>query len=122
MEMLTEEVASVRWNAAWALGGIGPAAQPAVGALIGALQDSSDLVRGFTVRALGEIGPAASSAVPALIVAMNWADSLLHAIEALGRIGRAARVAIPALRAKLRDRAADVRRAVRLALARIDPG
>lgn len=52
--------------AAYELAGMGPAAAPAVSALIEALDDPEASVRFPVTVALGEIGPAAAAAVPRL--------------------------------------------------------
>jgi HEAT repeat protein len=52
--------------AAYELSGMGPAAAPAVPALIKALDDPEPTVRFPVLVALGEIGPAAKAAVPKL--------------------------------------------------------
>jgi HEAT repeat protein len=52
--------------AAYEISGLGPAAAPAVPALIEALDDSEASVRFPVTVALGEIGPAAEAAVPKL--------------------------------------------------------
>ena len=52
--------------AAYEISGMGPAAAPAVPALIEALDDSQASVRFPVTVALGEIGPAAKAAVPRL--------------------------------------------------------
>jgi HEAT repeat protein len=56
----------VRNAAAYEISGLGPAAAPAVPALIEALDDSQPSVRFPVTVALGEIGPAAAAAVPKL--------------------------------------------------------
>lgn len=55
-----------RNQAAYAIGGMGPAAKAAVPALIEALRDPEATVRFPVCLALREIGPAAIDAVPAL--------------------------------------------------------
>ena len=52
--------------AAYEISGMGPAAAPAVPALIEALSDPEETVRFPATVALGEIGPAAKAAVPKL--------------------------------------------------------
>jgi HEAT repeat protein len=52
--------------AAYEISGMGPAAAPAVPALIKALDDPETTVRFPVLVALGEIGPAAKAAVPKL--------------------------------------------------------
>jgi HEAT repeat protein len=57
----------VRWQAADALGRIGPKAHPAVGALIEAIKDRDASMRGIAADALGGIGESCpAAAVPAL--------------------------------------------------------
>jgi HEAT repeat protein len=57
--------------AAYEISGMGPAAAPAVPALIAALDDPDPTVRFPVTVALGEIGPAAKAAVPRLKKMMN---------------------------------------------------
>jgi hypothetical protein len=57
---------STRNAAAYEIAGLGPAAAPAVPALIEALDDEMPAVRFPVTVALGEIGPAAAAAVPRL--------------------------------------------------------
>jgi HEAT repeat protein len=61
----------MRWEAARTLGKIGPAAKPAVSALIQATMDHDALVREHAAEALGDIGPEAAEGIPALIVALE---------------------------------------------------
>jgi HEAT repeat protein len=57
--------------AAYAIGGMGPAAKAAVPALIAALEDPEPAVRFPVCIALREIGPEAREAVPALTKALD---------------------------------------------------
>lgn len=57
--------------AAYEIAGMGPAAAPAVPALIAALDDELPVVRFPVTVALGEIGPAAAAAVPKLLLVMD---------------------------------------------------
>jgi HEAT repeats len=57
---------SVRNAAAYEIASLGPAAKPAVPALIAALDDPEPTVRFPVTVALGEIGPDAAAAVPRL--------------------------------------------------------
>jgi len=57
--------------AAYEISGMGPAAAPAVPALIETLDDPSAAVRFPATVALGEIGPAAEAAVPKLLKVMQ---------------------------------------------------
>jgi len=52
------------------LGKLGPAAAPAVPALIDALRSPDQLVKQNAALALGDVGPAARAAVPALTAAL----------------------------------------------------
>lgn len=105
--------ASVRRNAALAigkLGKIGESAKDAVSALIKTLNDKEWTVRVSAANALGDIGKAAKDAVPALIPALikalsdeNW-QVRYWTVDALGRIGEAANDAVPALAKALSDK------------------
>jgi HEAT repeat protein len=63
---LTAQSPQTRNAAAYEISGLGPAAAPAVPALIEALEDPDPSVRFPVTVALGEIGPAAAAAVPRL--------------------------------------------------------
>src|SRR5512144_2917898 len=63
---LKAQAPQTRNAAAYEISGMGPAAAPAVPALIEALSDPEATVRFPVTVALGEIGPAAKAAVPKL--------------------------------------------------------
>src|SRR4051794_38322103 len=71
---LHDESPSVRWAAAYALGGIGPAAKAAAPELVRLLNDPDKGVRGSAAYALGRIGPAAEAAAPELVRLLNDPD------------------------------------------------
>jgi HEAT repeat protein len=71
VEDLTGLAPYTRNRAAYAIGGMGAAAAPAVPALIKALSDPEPAVRFPVCIALREIGPAAKEAVPALMKALD---------------------------------------------------
>lgn len=98
--------------AARTLSRFGPAAEPAIPALLQAMHDIDPEVRWNAIRTLGKIGPLAKRTVPELIAATKDSDSLVreHAAESLGDIGPEAREAVPALIALLDDPVARVRR------------
>ena len=76
-----------RVHTARTLGRFGPLAAEAVPALIAALEDDSQVMRGAVIVALGRIGPKARPAVPALS-AIDGDDRLQSlAKEALKKIG-----------------------------------
>jgi len=105
VEGLSDEDSSVRLIAAYILSEMGPLAQMAMPALIKALGDSHDWVRGAAASALGNIG---EPAMPALVEALKSEDtrvSLSAALE-LGEIGAPA---LPALTEALNDEADWVR-------------
>ena len=77
--------------------------EPAVPALVVALNDPQDNVRQSAVDALGMIGPDAAPAVPALVAVLNDPEDKVGwiAASALGKIGPDAAPAVPALVAAL---------------------
>jgi HEAT repeat protein len=90
-----------RFEAATALGEIGPPARAAVPAL-----------------GLGRLGPAAKAAVPTLATALKSGTPAqrVKAVAALGKMGPAAREAVPALIEALQDKETDKRLAADRAL------
>ena len=107
----------VRRNAAEELSRLGPAARPAVPALVRAAVDVEEPVRKSAASALEKIdpdwpaGPEAEHAAPALVKALGsrFTDVWQTASFLLGRIGRPA---IPPLLDALADRWQDTRQAV----------
>ncbi len=65
---------------------MGPAAEPAVPALVRALGDRDPAVRQWSAKALGNIGPAAEEAVPALVEAARAEGIRQSAEEAIRKI------------------------------------
>ncbi|GIW93911.1 MAG: hypothetical protein KatS3mg110_1952 [Pirellulaceae bacterium] len=87
-QLLAGGVASVRRNAAAALGQIGPSIGPeGITALIQAVSDPLEPVREEAVIALGRLGPAAASAVPVLKEAITT-DRLAAKARAAGALYR----------------------------------
>ncbi len=78
----------VRAAAAWALGALGGAAEPAVPGLAGSLRDEQEAVRTAAAQALGALGPRARSAAPALFAALDdpRAGVRAAAAQALARV------------------------------------
>ena len=112
-----------RVQAAKALGGIGPDAKDAVGALIKSLDDESD-VRKAAAKALGKIGPDAKKAVDVLVKILDTYDHEVReaAAEALGEIGPASVQVVPALaREALNDSWNSAQEASIVALGKIGP-
>lgn len=91
--LLADPDPAVRWRAAEALGGIGPAAAPAGPGLIAALNDPDRLVRGAAVRAVGKVTPDPAAAVPALVG--QFPDH--EAIYSVGQYGPNGSAAAPRL-------------------------
>ena len=111
----------VRWNAARALGLMGPQARPAVPALAKAakLADWSGAAQVKAAWALGRIGPAAADALPTLVEVLSRDPQAIVRCEVartLGAIGPEARAALPALQAALADENGFVRVAAAVAL------
>lgn len=104
VEMLRDESAAVRSNAADAVGAFGPTAAGAVPLLAEMALDPEEIVSRMAVSALGKIHSRPDIAVPALIRAMKETQTL-GAIDALADFGREARPAVPALVELVRERA-----------------
>ncbi len=87
---------TMREAAAVALSRIG---EPAVPALVEALQSPDPNLRQQAADTLARIGPAASTAVPALTALLDDPDPRVKksAVRALGQIGPAAATAVPSL-------------------------
>lgn len=119
MSALSDHVAEVRKNAAYALGHLeSPAAVPGLTKALASDPDAE--VREMSGWALGQIQD--SSAVPALMSAVRSdtsSDVRLIAVWALAEIE--SRSAVPALTDALRDRSADVRERAAWAIGTIQP-
>src|SRR5262245_5919482 len=102
LKALRDPELRVRYQAAGALGIIGPDAREAVPLLTAALKETNDKMRARALYALGEIGPEARPAVPALVRTLRdrEPDVRTQASGALRQIGPAA---VPALEEALRD-------------------
>jgi hypothetical protein len=107
--------------AALALGEMGAAAAPAVGALGAALGESAQHMREAAARALGKIGPAARDAVPALLLALRDREDDVRRLvpPALVAVGQATPEVTAALERATRDPGHRVRHAARDALNRL---
>jgi HEAT repeat protein len=114
----------VRFEAAQALGKLGPQAAGAVPALVRSLQDADPGVRFEAAHALSMIGPTAASAVRPLALALRDNDPGVGyaAAKALAEIGPAAVVGVQQLADVLRNGNPVVQRAAARALLRIGPG
>ena len=117
--------AKERLAAAEVLANIGPAALPALDALIVALKDPDRDVRHNAAIALGHLGPKAAPAVPALIEALQDKDFVVlfraATAEALGEIGPQAKPAVPALVEALKEKHPFIQSRVETALKKLDP-
>lgn len=93
-----------------------------VPALVEALGDADDRVRGLAAQAVGATGAAGAPAVPALVRMLGSADEgdRNTACLALGNIGPAAKAALPALEKALSDPSQNVQRFASRAIARIN--
>jgi HEAT repeat protein len=90
---------TLRVQAAYTLGQIGPQAAEATQPLAGLVGDANSKVASEAAMALAKIGPAAKASVPALVAALEKpeCDSAHAIIYALGKIGPDASAAKPAL-------------------------
>ncbi len=118
IEGLTDESETMRRNASYALSAVGA---PAVPALIEASEHQNPAVRTLTVETLGDIGLAAEDGIPVLIQAQRDESAAVRggAVEALGLVSQSTSEAVPALVDALEDEDIWVRRNTSLALARL---
>jgi len=120
IQVLNDDPANTaRYNAATALGAIGPAAEAAAGDLISALRHDKHGVPREAAKALGRLGPAGKAAVPDLMHALGEhreLDVRLNAAGSLGLLGEP--IALPALKGALLDEHYAVREAALKELAR----
>ena len=93
----------IREAAARSLASLGPAARPAIPALVEAVRDTQGQVAVEAADALGRIG--GNTAVPALVRNLkNWNGRIrLNALYALAQLGSEAKAAIPAVIPLLAD-------------------
>jgi HEAT repeat protein len=123
IDLLKDEIPTVRHTAANTLACMGADSKPAVPALIDLLTDGSASMSEEAAVTLGRIGPEARAAVPALIDVVRDGGYRCKeaAVIALGRIGPEANAAVPALIDVLNDTNRDtfVRKATVIALGRI---
>ncbi len=87
LEGMSDPVAAVRAEAAWALASLDP--DRALDPLVEALADEQPLVRAAVAHALGTIGPPAVGAVAGSLTAPNRRDGALIALEHLPLDGHA---------------------------------
>jgi HEAT repeat protein len=126
VDALHSEVDIMRFHAAISLGNLRPDSRPAVATLIHtSLWDTDPAVRIEAAMALWKIDRKLPLVLHVLVKALEDVNELICwiAAERLGELGPAAREAVPALRQTLqRDfRVSLIKKAVLLALERIDP-
>ncbi|MGO8929755.1 MAG: HEAT repeat domain-containing protein [Limisphaerales bacterium] len=116
--LTTDPSPEIRYNAASALGCIGPDARIAAPALFHATKDTNEFVRNNSLWALGRILPDAQLTVPVLVASLDDtnSDARGNAAIALMKYGPEAKAAVPAL---LRTLATN--NAASFALKAIDP-
>lgn len=112
-----------RWNAARAIGKVGPQAASAVPALLVALQDPAATIREHAAEALGDIGPPAAEAVQGLASVLDDPAPRVRrdAVRSLGQIGQPARTIVAQIQTLLKDKEDIVRNAARDTLQAIAP-
>jgi HEAT repeat protein len=126
-EALLDPQCGARRHVAQYLGDMGPAARPAVPALLRTLQAEDPWLRFEAASALMHIDPdaAAAVAVPvlgALLDREKGAHVRWKAVAVLGQLGPRAQPAVPDLALVLQDEALPMRRSAAVALGNIGPG
>ena len=107
--------------AARGLGEFGPAAKPAIPALLKAVRGPDDAVRGPAMGALGMIRSEPDTIIPMLMDYLDDKDLNDEAATALGYFGSQAKVAVPKLIPLLKIPNKDLHHDVVDALRKIDP-
>lgn len=123
-QLLTNFAASVRSDAALALGSLGGAAKPAIPDLCAALLDRDATVRRTAAEAIMQIGSEAESAVPYLLDLLQHHDdgtTRKTSAEILSYIGPLAAASVSALMTALTDESELVQRWAVHALGEIGP-
>ncbi len=115
--------ALTRWNAARALGKLGPEGIDALPVLIRFTTSPVETIREHSAEAIGDIGPTAVEGIPALLDCLD--DPAIRvrrdAVRSLGYIGIGAKSAVPQLKLLLNDPEEMVRKVTRDALKIIAP-
>lgn len=112
---------SRRGEAAMAFGDFGPAARPAIPALLQALKSNDAAVHGAAILALGKIHAQPDVIIPLFVGYLDNNDLNDEAAQALGNFGSLASSAVPKLVTLLKVPDKDLHHAVVEALKKIDP-
>ena len=115
--------ALTRWNAARALGKLGPEGIDALPVLIRFTTSPEETIREHSAEAIGDIGPTAVEGIPALLDCLDDPATKVRrdAVRSMGYIGVGARSAVPQLKLLLNDPEEIVRQATQDALKIIAP-
>lgn len=113
----------MRWNAARALGKLGPSGIDSLPALIEFTTHAEETLREHAAEAIGDIGPTATAGIPALRECLDDSARKVRrdAVRSLGYIGEAAKDAVPDILPLLNDPEEIVRVAALDALKKIAP-
>lgn len=125
VKLLEDESRDVltRWNAARALGKLGPEGIDALPVLIRFTKCPEETIREHAAEAIGDIGPTAVDGIPSLINCLGdpVAKVRRDAVRSLGYIGPGAKSAVPQIKPLLTDSEEIVRKATKDALKAIAP-
>ncbi len=112
-----------RWNAARALGKLGPEGIDALPVLIEYCTHAEETIREHAVEAIGDIGPTATAGIPALIDCLDDPATRVRrdAVRSLGYFGPAVKDTVPQIKLLLNDKEQLVRAAALNALKAIAP-
>lgn len=122
-ELLADENAAVRCQAAVALGQAGAGAAAAIPDLVFRLKDADETVRCRSAETLGRVGAASDETLRALTATLEDPSTVVRAAAARGlaSLGTAARAAVPHLVPLLQDRDEEVRAAAAEAISQAGP-
>jgi len=123
LEAMRDPRGEIRSAAGDVIADLGPAARPALAALLGLVRTGAPGTQVSAAETLARLGPLTREVIPAIVDLLRapFAGERCAAADALRAIGPEARVALPALREAFKHEEGVARARMALTLARLDP-